>query len=212
MSSTYDHRAGLYDAVVGSSVYLRLFWGTSPGANTSFARQALRAAGSGAFAEVGCGSLLFTSRIYDNMQAASATLIDRALPMLKRGRMRLTSAGAMPPRVKLLRADATALPVEHEAFDSVLCLNLLHVVPDPNAVVAEIGRVLAPDGRLFASVLVRCGRWSDAYLTALHRAGELGPPMTMDELVKCVEGDWGDVESVGRTGNLAFVIVRRVQT
>lgn len=206
MSTTYDRRAGLYDAVVGSSLYLKVFWGTSPRSNTDFARQALASAGIGRFAEIGCGSLLFTSRIYDDMRAASATLVDRARPMLDRGQKRLEKGKAPMRRIELLHADATRLPIADASFDAVLSLNLLHVVPEPARVISECWRVLKPGGRLFVSVLVKSGRWSDAWLASLHRAGELGPPMTLDDLRRALGGT---IESQQSDGNLAFVVARR---
>lgn len=44
--------------------------------------------------------------------------------------------------------DAGSLPFEDDSFDAVLLHLVLSVVPDPEAVVAETARVLAPDGRV----------------------------------------------------------------
>lgn len=44
-------------------------------------------------------------------------------------------------------ADAHTLPFDDDTFDAVLLHLVLSVVPDPDAVVAETERVLAPDGR-----------------------------------------------------------------
>lgn len=45
-----------------------------------------------------------------------------------------------------LVCDASAIPVGDGAFDAVLCTEVLEHVPDPVAVVREIGRVLRPGG------------------------------------------------------------------
>lgn len=45
-----------------------------------------------------------------------------------------------------LVCDATAIPVAAGSFDVVLCTEVLEHVPDPAAVVREIGRVLRPGG------------------------------------------------------------------
>lgn len=48
-------------------------------------------------------------------------------------------------------AGAEALPFADDAFDAVLALQMLYHVPDRRAALAEIRRVLAPGGRLYAS-------------------------------------------------------------
>ena len=44
-------------------------------------------------------------------------------------------------------ADLTALPFESEQFDLVICSHVLEHVPDDGTAMAEIRRVLRPDGR-----------------------------------------------------------------
>ena len=54
-----------------------------------------------------------------------------------------------PPAVVCVQADLKApLPLADGGFDRVLCHNVLEVLPDPDALVAEAIRVLRPDGRL----------------------------------------------------------------
>jgi len=48
--------------------------------------------------------------------------------------------------------DAHGLPFRPGSFDTVLCLELLEHVPDPDRCVAQIARVLRPGGRLLATV------------------------------------------------------------
>ena len=59
-------------------------------------------------------------------------------------------AGLTPrPAVLCVQADLKApLPLAGGAFDRVLCHNVLEVLPDPDALVAEAIRVLRPGGRL----------------------------------------------------------------
>ena len=206
----YDRRAAGYDAVLRWALYQRFFWGTSPSSLTRFGREALDAALGGNFAEIGCGSLLFTARMYEQARGAPIILIDRSIQMLRRGLKRLNSIEAgNPDSVVVLHADATALPVRSEIFGSILSLNLVHVPCDRVAIVAEFRRMLTPGrGRLFLTSLIRSGRWSDRYMAMLHRAGEFGDPLTLAELRETVAGRWGVVESAHVEGNMCFLVVR----
>lgn len=53
--------------------------------------------------------------------------------------------------------DATAIPVEGDTFDAVLCTEMLEHVPDPQAVVRELSRILKPGGRLLLTAPLGCG-------------------------------------------------------
>jgi ubiquinone/menaquinone biosynthesis C-methylase UbiE len=56
------------------------------------------------------------------------------------------------PSVGLVRGDAAALPFAEGKFDRVFCSEVLEHVLKPEAVVAEMRRVLAPGGRVVVSV------------------------------------------------------------
>ena len=55
-----------------------------------------------------------------------------------------------------LRGDACALPFDDESFDVACSVGVIHMVTEPLVALAEMTRVLAPDGRLV--VLATCGR------------------------------------------------------
>lgn len=206
----YDRKAAIYDAIVGRSIYHRVFWGTSAQSFARFGRAALGAAKDGPFAEIGCGSLLFTAPMYRESKGRPVALLDRSWQMLRRGRGRLGATQAPPhPGITLLHADAGAIPLRPGVFSAVLSLNLLHVPCDRTAILAECARCLLPgQGRLFVTSLVRAGRWSDGWLGILHRAGELAAPLTLDELSQTVAGRWAAVESMSLEGNMCFLVVR----
>ena len=50
--------------------------------------------------------------------------------------------------------DATALPYAPDSFDAVVIANALHIMPRPELVLAEISRVLKPNGILYAPTFV----------------------------------------------------------
>lgn len=203
-AAPYDRKAAVYDAIVGRPAYHRIFWGTSPRSFARFGRAALEAAGDGPFAEVGCGSLLFTAPMYRGTAVRSIALVDRSMGMLSRGRKRLES-----PEIAMVLADGAALPLRPGILSSILSLNLLHVPCDRSAIAAEFARCLRPGrGRLFVTALVQSGRWSDAWLSILHRAGELAAPLTLEQLCETVAGQWAIIESVSLEGNMCFLVVR----
>ncbi len=54
-----------------------------------------------------------------------------------------------PPKAqswKLVQTGAEELPFEDQSFDTVVCTYVLCTVPDPERAVAEVARVLRPDG------------------------------------------------------------------
>jgi SAM-dependent methyltransferase len=52
------------------------------------------------------------------------------------------------------RSDATALPFEDETFDAAFLVTVLGEIPDQDAALRELGRVLKPGGRLVVGELL----------------------------------------------------------
>ncbi len=88
----------------------------------------------GPVADFGCGEGLFTG-------AAGAYVgMDRSLGSARRVR----EAG-----FAAVVADVAYAPLRDATCAGVMCVNVLHAVPDPRRVLAEIDRVLKPDGRAY---------------------------------------------------------------
>jgi len=84
-------------------------------------------------------------------------------PMARRLESRLRRSGV---RGSVLRAGAEALPVAAGSIDTVVSTMVLCTVPDPEAALDEIRRVLRPDGRLLFCEHVRSdsnrlSRWQE---------------------------------------------------
>lgn len=61
---------------------------------------------------------------------------------------RAAAAAGLADRASFLVGDAEALPVEDQSFDAVLCECSLCTFPDKRSALAEVRRVLRPDGRI----------------------------------------------------------------
>jgi len=80
-----------------------------------------------------------TGRASDGLARAGfdPVVVDRSAGMLRRARD--AGHGAV-------RGDAEALPLRTDAVDAAVIVDALHHFPDPDAGLAEVGRVLAPGG------------------------------------------------------------------
>lgn len=67
----------------------------------------------------------------------------------------LAEARSRRPGLRLVRAAAAALPFGDACFAAVLCECVLSLLPEPGAVLAEIGRCLVPGGRFIWADLCR---------------------------------------------------------
>lgn len=94
--------------------------------------------------EIGVGSGLNLA-FYDPARARSVTAIDPSAPLLARAAPRARDA-RVP--IELVRGDAEALPFADATFDSVVMTYTLCSIPHPERALAELRRVLRPDGEL----------------------------------------------------------------
>ena len=60
-------------------------------------------------------------------------------------------------------SDARSIPVPDGSFDAVICTEVLEHVPEPIAVVREIGRIVAPGGRLILTAPLGSGIHQEPY-------------------------------------------------
>lgn len=64
------------------------------------------------------------------------------------GMIRQAQKGSCPSNLRFEVADASCLPYRDEQFDVVIIASALHIMPRPELALAEIKRVLRPDGLL----------------------------------------------------------------
>ena len=95
--------------------------------------------------DVGCGPAVIAARIAADHPRATVIGVDRS-------DARLTAAAGLidgqrpPANLRLLRADARALPFHTGTFDWVFCRFLLEYLTDPLHAVSEMTRVTRPGG------------------------------------------------------------------
>jgi SAM-dependent methyltransferase len=79
-------------------------------------------------------------------EAGRVTGIDMTPEMLAKARAAATEMGAT--NVEFVEGEAEHLPFEDGAFDVVISNGVIDLIPDKDAVFAELHRVLVPGGRL----------------------------------------------------------------
>jgi SAM-dependent methyltransferase len=136
-----------------------LAWARTPGHDAYWSYRdaffALVPAPGDATLEVGCGE----GRVSRDLVARghSVTGLDASPTLLR-------AAAEADPASRYVDGAAEALPFADGSFDLVVAYNSLMDVADMPAAVGEIGRVLAPGGRLCACVthpMADAGRWLD---------------------------------------------------
>ncbi len=110
--------------------------------------------------DVGCGGGLLAEAL--TRHGATVTAIDLAPAMIETARLHALESGlAIDYRVQ----DAAELAADpHARFDVVCCMEMLEHVPQPQAMLATLGQLLAPGGALFVSTL---NRNLKSFLTAI---------------------------------------------
>lgn len=102
--------------------------------------------GEESVADIGCGNGRFITAICAAGHRGPVLGVDLSRGMLAEVDV---PAGA---QVTLVNADIQRLPLASNAFDTVLCMQMLHHVPDIPAALAEAKRILAPGGTLVVGV------------------------------------------------------------
>ena len=147
MTADGDATAPAPRAVYADLRYRDVFWARRPYEDAAD-RAALRAMlprRGGRLLDVGAGY----GRLVDEYEAfAEVVLLDASAVHVEAARRRLAS----DPRISVMEADASAIPLGDETVDVVVCVRLLHHLEDPRPVLREIGRVLRPGGTLVLEV------------------------------------------------------------
>lgn len=105
--------------------------------------------------DLGCGEGRHTHGLH-MLEGIEAIGVDMDVASLKKAREGLATLPQRreggPQTTQFLVGDATRLEFADNAFDALICSEVLEHLPDYNAALAEIRRVLKPDGRLCITV------------------------------------------------------------
>lgn len=127
--------------------------------NAAFVADFLAAHGpcrGGAILDVGTGPARIPIALARADPLAPVLGIDLARHMLDRARRNVDEAG-LSGRIKLQNVDAKGVPYPDGQFEAVISNSIVHHIPEPAAALAEMARLVAPGGTLFARDLCRPG-------------------------------------------------------
>ncbi len=175
-ANAYDRLFGsVYDLVACNRLYNRIVWGYETAKYHNLCLDALESS-TGWVLDAGCGSLAFTARAYVACPVRPVVLLDQSIHLLRMARQRLIKLnGTVPQNMVFVRGDVLHLPFKPSSFDSILSLNLLHVLESPVAALIELRKVLAQRGTLHCTTLVKSDRFADRYLDRLAASKLLVP-------------------------------------
>lgn len=154
----------LYDATMGRAMaagYDRVL-AASEAAGLADRRHDLLAQAHGATIELGAGTGLNLEHYPPAV--TELVLVEPSEHMARKLGARVAASGR---DARIVRAGAERLPFEDGRFDTAVATLVLCTVPDPDAALAEVARVLKPGGRLLFLEHVRSdeeagvARWQD---------------------------------------------------
>ncbi len=201
--AAYDNKAKLYEKLVGSKLYNKLFWGTSPGDYTNFAKKAILTA-TGISLDIGCGGLIQTSVVYANSRQ-NHILLDHSVEMLRiAGNRIINHFGKIPENINLLQADAFHLPFEDASFDNIVSFGMIHCFENKSGFINEALRVLKPKGTFYFTTMTSDRFISKCYMNILRKQKEFGEPLSSQQILNLFAEKVSNMEYY-KIGNMLFI-------
>jgi ubiquinone/menaquinone biosynthesis C-methylase UbiE len=110
--------------------------------------------GANPILDLGTGTAQIPIELCRQSSTAQVVAIDLAEQMLIVGRENVHRA-RLDDRIRLQRVDAKGLPFPDATFGAIISNSIVHHIPQPGAVLAEMVRVAAPGAVLFVRDLLR---------------------------------------------------------
>jgi ubiquinone/menaquinone biosynthesis C-methylase UbiE len=149
--------------------------------------------------EVGCGWGELAERMTRELDAV-VVAFDRSARMTQLARDR---------GVRVLRADAQAIPIRDASMESVVANAVLYHVPDLDRGLAEIARVLVDGGRFVATVF-DAGRFRELFALVGQSPPDI--PVTVDNAEELLRPRFERIEARLGTHALVFPNAHEVRT
>ena len=128
---TFDQQAATYDTAIQGSHARALY---------PYLLAELSRTKGDRLLDLGCGTGALTAQVLEQDPRRQVAGLDLSEGMLARAR------ASLGDRAALVQGDSEHLPFPDGSFDVVYSCDSFHHYPDPAAVLAEVGRVLAPGG------------------------------------------------------------------
>lgn len=208
--SSYDKSFGsLYDKVACNVLYNRIMWGYSTSSYASKTMDVLESSQKGWILDAGCGSLAFTARTYAKYHKRPIVFLDQSLKLIRMAKSRLIKInGVMPSNMIFIYGSALGLPFKEGTFETIISLNLIHVVYDMMALLSGLRNALVEEGgKIFLTTLVKRNNIRDRYLELWEKKGEL-ISRDMTEVAAMFD-DLGMPVKYDVKGNMAFIYYGR---
>jgi ubiquinone/menaquinone biosynthesis C-methylase UbiE len=121
--------------------------------------------------DLGTGTAQIPIELCRQAPTAQVVAVDLAEHMLRLGRENVRRAG-LESRIRLERCDAKGLPFAPATFAAVISNSIVHHIPLPATVLAELMRVLRPGGTILIRDLLRPADYAQVrHLVKTHTAG-----------------------------------------
>jgi len=154
--------------------------------------------------DAGCGSLAFTARTYLRYSERPVVFLDHSIRLLRIAKSRLTRLnGSIPENMVFLHGDALNLPFKPKIFNTIISLNLLHVLSDIKKVLLGLRNVLTENGTMFFTTLIENNRFADKYFNMMGKKG-LAVPRKAQQLFEIFNDIYMPVK-LDIKGNMAFI-------
>ncbi len=204
-TNSFDKMACFYDLVICNPLYNRLVWGYSVKSYDALTRSALTSSKDGWVLDAGCGSLAFTAKTYLRYSERPVVLLDQSLSLLRIAKSRLIRLnGSVPPNIVFLHGDALNLPFKPKIFKTIISLNLLHVLKDLKRALPGFKKVLADNGSMSFTTLIKNSRFADRYLFYAVMKTSGVAPRDAQELAEFFKAASMPAK-FDITGNMAFI-------
>ena len=190
IQNAYESSKNIYDDILTqgsllSKLYIKFFWSGTD--DNEIARKMLSYISDdfkGKLLDVPVGTAVFTEKKWASLTNADITCLDYSEDMLVQAQERLGNY----KHINFIQGDVGALPMENEAFDTVVSMNGFHAFPDKEKAFAETHRVLKQGGTFIACFYIKGKSKRTDWLVKniLSKKGWFTPPFNTESELRAI--------------------------